>query len=142
MNMIEDVAKFMAAGEQQNTPEQVAKQLGFVLEEVSEALLEIGAGDHRYIADLGDGFKKGFFDIETKYSDQTQVLDAFLDIAWVAIGGAIAMGADVPGAWAEIVRSNMSKVDPATGKMLKDANGKVIKPAGYSKPDLARFLPK
>lgn len=52
------------------------------------------------------------------------------------------MGADVEGAYAEIVRSNMSKIDPATGKMLKDANGKVIKPPGYSPPNLAPYLAK
>jgi len=34
----------------------------------------------------------------------------------------------------------MSKVDPATGKVIKRDDGKVLKPATYSAPELTPFL--
>lgn len=141
MNMINDVAAFMRAGEQENTPEQVEKQIGFALEETEEMLCATGFENLKTIRLLSEFFKEGRMTQHVLDSDKTELLDAFLDIAWVAIGGAIAMGADVEGAWAEVVRSNMSKVDPATGKMVKDENGKIIKPPNFSKPELAKFLP-
>ncbi len=145
--MINDVRAFMEAGEQQNTPEQVGKQLGFALEELDEALcaLEFPVIETPIrtedVKEFAKQFKAGDYTDAVDSANKVELLDGLLDLAWVAIGGAIAMGADVEGAWAEIVRSNMSKVNPETGKMDKDANGKVIKPAHYSKPDLARFLP-
>lgn len=146
--MIEAVRKFMEAGEQPNTPEQVAKQIGFALEELDEALcsLEFPVIETpirtEAVKEFANQFKAGEYTDAVDAANKVELLDGLLDLAWVAIGGAIAMGADVEGAWSEIVRSNMSKANPETGRMDKDANGKVIKPAGYSKPDLARFLSK
>ena len=42
----------------------------------------------------------------------------------------------------EVARSNMSKVDKGTGKLLKRADGKVLKPDTYSPPDLTPFVRK
>ena len=43
-------------------------------------------------------------------------------------------------AYMEVTRSNMSKVDPNTGKVIKRADGKVLKPESYSPPDLTKFV--
>jgi predicted HAD superfamily Cof-like phosphohydrolase len=48
------------------------------------------------------------------------------------------MGYDIEGAMAEVARSNMSKVDG--GVIRKTPSGKVIKPEGYSPPDLKGFV--
>ena len=50
----------------------------------------------------------------------------------------LSQGADVTGAMNEVVRSNMSKM--VDGRMVKDANGKVVKPDTYSPPNLAPFV--
>lgn len=68
-------------------------------------------------------------------------LDAVCDLIWVLIGYAKSMGYDIEGAFAEVVRSNNSKIDPRTGKVEKNpTTGKVMKPEGYSPPDLTRFV--
>lgn len=84
------------------------------------------------------------FNVELKdaiaANDRVEILDALLDTLVVTIGAIHSLGADEEGAWAEVVRSNMSKVDAATGKVLKREDGKILKPDTYSPPDLAKFL--
>lgn len=73
-------------------------------------------------------------------NNRVEQLDALLDILVVTVGALHSLGADVEGGWNEVVRSNMSKVDLATGKLLKRDDGKVLKPSHYSAPDLAKFV--
>ncbi len=40
----------------------------------------------------------------------------------------------------EVNRSNLAKIDPATGQCIKDAGGKIQKPSGWTKPDLAAVI--
>lgn len=47
---------------------------------------------------------------------------------------------DFVGAYNEVARSNMSKVDSTTGKVLKREDGKVLKPETYSPPNLSPFI--
>jgi predicted HAD superfamily Cof-like phosphohydrolase len=72
--------------------------------------------------------------------DKVEQLDALIDILVVVVGALHSLGADAEGAWNEVIRSNMSKVDPATGKVIKREDGKVLKPATYSAPELTPFL--
>ena len=51
-------------------------------------------------------------------------------------------GFDVDGAWAEVARSNLTKIDPVTGKVNKRKDGKVLKPEGWTPPDLKPFVKK
>lgn len=76
--------------------------------------------------------------IENK--DRVEILDALIDILVVATGAAHSLGADGEGAAAEVFRSNFTKVDKATGKVIKREDGKVLKPATYSPPELAKFV--
>jgi predicted HAD superfamily Cof-like phosphohydrolase len=92
------------------------------------------------IEDLASDFKSGVYDDPVSDADQVQLLDADVDLAWVSIGGSKSMGADFDGAAAEVYRSNMSKTDPETGKMGRDANGKILKHPRYSPPDLTPFI--
>ena len=73
-------------------------------------------------------------------NDRVEMLDALLDIMVVTIGALHSLGVDAAPAWNEVIRSNMSKVDPATGKVIKREDGKVLKPATYSPPELAQFV--
>jgi len=67
-------------------------------------------------------------------------VDALIDILVVTIGALHSIGVDVEGAWKEVVRSNMAKVDPVTGLVTKRADGKILKPATWTPPQLKQFL--
>jgi predicted HAD superfamily Cof-like phosphohydrolase len=67
-------------------------------------------------------------------------LDAMIDILVVTIGAIHSMGADAEGAWNEVMRSNLAKIDPESGLVLKREDGKVLKPAGWTAPELSPFL--
>ena len=79
--------------------------------------------------------------IEARASaDSVETLDALIDIMVVTAGAIHSMGADAEGAWKEVFRSNMAKVDPITGQVRKREDGKVLKPANWEPPRLERFL--
>lgn len=73
-------------------------------------------------------------------NDRVEQLDALLDIMVVTIGALHSLGVEPADAWNEVIRSNMSKVDPLTGKVIKREDGKVLKPEGFSPPKLAQFV--
>lgn len=74
--------------------------------------------------------------------DRLEMLDALIDILVVTIGAIHSMGADAEGAWKEVMRTNFAKIDKDTGKVRKREDGKVLKPLGWSPPDLKPFLNK
>ena len=74
--------------------------------------------------------------------DRKEQLDALLDILVVTIGAIHSMGADGEGGWKEVMRTNFAKIDKETGKVRKREDGKVLKPIGWTAPDLKPFLKK
>ena len=78
----------------------------------------------------------------TLSDDQVETLDALIDILVVTIGAIHSMGADAEGAWKEVMKTNCAKIDSETGKVRKREDGKVLKPVGWSAPDLKPFLKK
>ena len=75
-----------------------------------------------------------------KANDEVEQLDACMDMIWVILGYCKMKGYDVDGAWAEVARSNLAKIDSTTGKVIKRADGKVLKPEGWTAPELASFI--
>ena len=75
-------------------------------------------------------------------ADPVEVLDALLDILVVTIGAIHSMGADGEGGWKEVMRTNFAKIDKDTGKVRKREDGKVLKPVGWTPPELAPFVKK
>lgn len=73
-------------------------------------------------------------------NDRTEQLDALIDILVVTIGAIHSMGAPAQLAWNEVMQTNFAKIDPATGKVRKREDGKVLKPDGWKAPELAKFL--
>jgi len=47
---------------------------------------------------------------------------------------------NIEGAWNEVARSNLAKIDKTTGKVIKRKDGKVMKPEGWSPPNLKPFV--
>lgn len=74
--------------------------------------------------------------------DNVEALDALIDILVVTIGAIHSMGADAEGAWKEVMKTNFAKIDKETGKVRKREDGKVLKPLGWTPPDLKPFLEK
>ena len=72
--------------------------------------------------------------------DQLETLDALVDILVVTIGAIHSMGADGEGAWKEVMSTNFAKIDKKTGLVRKREDGKVLKPVGWTAPELAQFL--
>jgi predicted HAD superfamily Cof-like phosphohydrolase len=72
--------------------------------------------------------------------DRVEQLDALVDILVVTIGALHSGGFEVEAAWNEVMRTNFAKIDPATGKVRKRADGKVLKPEGWTPPDLKPYV--
>ena len=78
----------------------------------------------------------------TLTEDRVEQLDALVDILVVTIGAIHSMGADAEGAWKEVMATNFAKIDRETGKVRKRDDGKVLKPVGWTAPNLVPFLKK
>ena len=74
--------------------------------------------------------------------DQVETLDALIDILVVTIGAIHSAGFDAESAWKEVMATNFAKIDRDTGKVRKREDGKVLKPVGWTAPNLAPFLKK
>lgn len=114
--MYNDVVKFIEACEQEKTVENAHLYQKLIREEFDEFIRDYFAGD-----DVGQ-------------------LDGCMDLIWVTLGYCYMRGYDVAGAWEEVARSNLSKIDPVTGKVTKRNDGKVLKPEGWTPPNLKPFV--
>lgn len=72
--------------------------------------------------------------------EAVELLDGTTDVAVVNCGLALACGLPGSDAYSEVVCSNLSKANPATGIIDKMADGKWIKGRAYFKPNLTKVL--
>lgn len=82
------------------------------------------------VAELEAGFADG---------DLVSVADALADVLYVAYQAAASCGLPIDDVFAEVHRSNLTKI-PEEGHVTYREDGKVIKPAAYSPPDLAPIV--
>jgi phosphoribosyl-ATP pyrophosphohydrolase len=73
-------------------------------------------------------------------SDDTEICDACFDLMWVIIGYMLSRGWTCDEIWDEGAKSNLSKIDHATGKVIKREDGKILKPEGWKPPDFAKHV--
>ena len=71
--------------------------------------------------------------------DIIEVADALTDILYVTYGAGHAFGIDLDKCFAEVQRSNMSKLGE-NGKPLYNENGKVMKGPNYFQPNIKKYL--
>jgi predicted HAD superfamily Cof-like phosphohydrolase len=123
MNSNDDVKTFMLAGEQKvySNPElnnerhaQAELYLRLVTEEYNE---------------LKEAFEN---------NDLIEIADACADLKWVIEGLEHSLGIPQQSVWDEVSRSNMSKM--VDGKLIKRADGKVLKPETFVQPDIKKAL--
>lgn len=81
----------------------------------------------------------------TEYNDKnairdalTELFDAYLDIVYIALGSAHACGFPVNEGWDRVHASNIAKFPG--GVAVRDENNKVVKPAGWTPPDLRGLM--
>jgi predicted HAD superfamily Cof-like phosphohydrolase len=98
------------------------------------------------VSDLAELYKKlikeeqdEFWEAEAA-SDDAEQLDACFDMMWVIIGYMKARGWDCESAWDEGAKSNLSKIDPDTGKVIRREDGKILKPEGWKPPNFKKFI--
>lgn len=72
--------------------------------------------------------------------DIIEVADALADVIYVAVGTALEYGIPLDRVWTEVQRTNMAKIDPVTGKVRRRDDGKILKPEGWTAPDVAGAL--
>lgn len=68
------------------------------------------------------------------------ILDGITDLAVVTAGFSVASGLPAREGYDEVVGSNLSKADPVSGRILRDAGGKWIKGPNYRAPQLRRVI--
>lgn len=73
-------------------------------------------------------------------NNRTEIFDGLLDLIVVAIGAGLSAGFPMADGWKEVIRSNMDKIDPDTGFVLRREDGKVLKPKDWQPPKLADLL--
>ena len=130
-NPFRDQEKFMRACDQSTDTEnydQFKMYLSLIKEEYNELLVAQGI-DLKTMEQVNP-------------ADPVEVLDALIDILVVTIGAIHSMGADGEGAWKEVMRTNFAKIDKDTGKVRKREDGKVLKPVGWTPPELNNYLRK
>ena len=71
--------------------------------------------------------------------DLLEIADALTDILYVTYGAGHSFGIDLDKCFAEVQRSNMSKLGE-NGKPIYNEHGKVMKGPNYIKPNLKQFI--
>ena len=74
--------------------------------------------------------------------DKVGMADALADIIYIAVGTANVMNIPLDKVWAEVQRSNMAKIDDTTGKVRRREDGKILKPEGWTPPQVESVLKK
>ena len=118
-NPFRDQSRFMQACDQttgNRNPQQYLMYVGLIEEEKKE------------------------FEQALRDDDRVEQLDALIDILVVTIGAIHSAGFDAESAWKEVMRSNFAKIDRETGKVRKREDGKVLKPVGWTPPNLKLFV--
>jgi predicted HAD superfamily Cof-like phosphohydrolase len=72
-------------------------------------------------------------------NDDAEQLDACFDMIWVIVAYAKTRGWDIDKAWDEGAKSNLYKIDQDTGRVIRRADGKILKPQDWKAPDFAKF---
>lgn len=118
MNSHEDVKVFMEASDQ----------------------VEIGWGNQcqLYRKLIDEEFTELMDALDNK--DMVEVADACADLKWVIEGLEHTLNIPQQEVWDEVARSNLKKIDPLTGKVKKREDGKVMKPEGWTPPDIKSII--
>ena len=71
--------------------------------------------------------------------DIVEIADACSDLKWVIEGLEHTLEIPQQEVWNEVARSNLSKIS-STGKVIKRKDGKVLKPDGWTPPNIREII--
>lgn len=147
IDSLEDTVRFFTKAFPVSGPKNVRTQLGIMLEEIAETLLEVKFDKQEdemligylrnAIGQAGEHFKNS--DGEVIIEDRVGFADGLCDIIVTAAGVGYHTKIDIVGAYKEVNRSNNSKFG-ADGEPILDKNLKLTKGPFYSKPELKSFV--
>lgn len=69
-----------------------------------------------------------------------EIAEESIDLIYVLIGMLVEYGIPVEKVWDAKHGANMAKADPVTGKVVKRADGKILKPEGWKPADIAGVM--
>jgi predicted HAD superfamily Cof-like phosphohydrolase len=101
---------------------------------------EFNESQYKLYCDLIEEEYNDEFKTALANGDRVEQLDALIDILVVTIGAIHSAGFDAEGAWKEVMKTNFAKVDKETGKVRKREDGKVLKPIGWTPPNLTSYI--
>ena len=117
MNSRDDVAKFMYACDQNGSDfgPQAELYVDLIIEEFKELVKAYGD------------------------RDLVEIADACADLKWVIEGLEHTLNIPQQAVWDEVARSNLAKIDK-DGKVHKRSDGKVLKPEGWTPPNIKDII--
>ena len=118
MNSRDDVKQFMEACDQKETG-VASKQAQLYMKLIREEFDELVKAYHE--------------------NDIVEIADGCADLKWVIEGLEHTLKLPQQEVWDEVARSNLSKISE-DGKVKKRKDGKVMKPEGWTPPDIKSIL--
>lgn len=117
MDSHNDVKTFMDACDQKETGfnKQAELYIDLIIEEFKELMIAFGN------------------------RDIVEIADACADLKWVIEGLEHTLQIPQQEVWDEVARSNLSKISQ-TGKVIKREDGKVLKPEGWTPPNIKAII--
>ena len=130
--------------------DQLVLREKLILEEVNDELLpaliqlrhlqvdgykETPGEERDPLVDVDDGGRE-----KLRKEHMVEIADGIVDAIYVLAGCGVTMGIPLGEVWHEVQRSNMAKVDPETGKVRRRDDGKILKPEGWTPPDVKKAL--
>lgn len=142
-NIFKDQKTFMKAmGNTVDAPDlrQTELYLKLTLEELGETICAVNPGATEEIQSLIRKLEDvAKFDGIPDTKQRAEIFDGVQDVLVTATGIGISMDFPMEAGWDEVLRSNMAKIGP-DGKVKRREDGKVLKPDGWTPPDLAKIL--
>jgi predicted HAD superfamily Cof-like phosphohydrolase len=108
------------------SPEVIRLRMRLIHEETKEVIEEL----EKLLYQLDPAMKQGTLG---------SLLKELADLRYVVEGCAVTMGLPIDDAYAEVHRSNMSKLGE-DGQPIYDKGGKVLKGPGYEPADMTKFV--
>lgn len=154
LQLTEAVAQFMRQGGQsigRFNARQACLYTGLQLEELGEKIDVIRGGCvteiqrnnletlRNVLMRFSDEFRKGLHEGNMLRCNHAELIDADFDTAWVSIGALMSTSTQPIAA---ISHGSFTNLDKFRNGCIKDANGKVQKPADWQPPDFEPFIDK
>lgn len=98
---------------------------------------DFGAQANLYMALIIEEYKELMVAFGNR--DIVEIADACADLKWVIEGLEHTLQIPQQKVWDEVARSNLSKIS-STGKVIKREDGKVLKPEGWTPPNIKEII--